>query len=55
MNGEAGEHLLVGADGNDELTGGPGPDTFQCGPGTDELTDFNASEGDKKTNDCEQL
>jgi hypothetical protein len=55
LNGGEGKDLLIGGDGNDELTGGPGPDTFQCGSGTDEITDFNPSEGDKKTNDCEQF
>jgi hypothetical protein len=55
LSGGEGKDLLKGGDGNDELTGGPGPDIFQCGPGNDKITDFNPSEGDKKTNDCEQF
>ena len=55
MNGGEGKDLLVGGDGNDELTGGKGSDNFQCGAGNDKITDFKASEGDKKTNDCEQF
>jgi Ca2+-binding RTX toxin-like protein len=47
--------LLVGGDGNDELTGGPGADRFQYGAGKNKITDFRASEGDKKTNGCEQF
>jgi len=55
LNGGEGKDLLVGGDGNDELTGGKGSDKFQCGAGNDKITDFKASEGDKKTNDCEQF
>jgi Ca2+-binding RTX toxin-like protein len=55
LNGGEGKDSLAGADGKDELTGGPGPDTFVCGSGTDKITDFNPSEGDKKTSDCEQF
>jgi Ca2+-binding RTX toxin-like protein len=47
--------LLTGGNGNDELTGGKGADSFLCGAGNDKITDFNASEGDKKTNDCEHF
>lgn len=55
MNGGDGKDFLIGGTGNDELTGGPGPDTFSCGSGTDKIIDFNPSEGDRKTNDCEQF
>ena len=54
LNGGDGKDLLIGGDGNDELTGGKGADLFQCGAGNDKITDFTPSEGDKKTNDCEQ-
>ena len=54
LNGGDGKDLLVGGDGNDELTGGKGSDSFNCGAGNDKITDFNPSEGDKKTADCEQ-
>ncbi|HEY7109679.1 MAG TPA: calcium-binding protein [Nitrososphaeraceae archaeon] len=55
INGGEGKDLLIGGDGNDELTGGPGADTFSCGSGTDKITDFNPSEVDKKSSDCEQF
>jgi hypothetical protein len=44
-----------GGDGNEELTGGKGVDSFNCGVGIDQITNFNRSEGDKKTNDCKQF
>ena len=37
------------------MTGGSGADSFRCGAVNDEITDFKTSEGDKKTNDCEQF
>lgn len=55
LNGGDGKDLLVGGNGNDGLTGGKGADSFQCGSGDDKITDFKPSEGDKKTNDCEQF
>ncbi|HEY7109016.1 MAG TPA: calcium-binding protein [Nitrososphaeraceae archaeon] len=53
--GGEGKDSLVGADGNDELTGGLGPDSIACGAGNDKITDFKPSEGDKKSDDCEQF
>ena len=35
------------------LVGGVGRDYFDCGPGKDTIRDFNPSEGDTKTTDCE--
>ena len=55
LNGDDYKDLLSGGNGNDELTGGNGADLFQCGAGIDKITDFKPSEGDKKTNDCEQF
>ena len=55
LNGGDGNDLLSGGNGNDELTGGKGADLFQCDAGNDKITDFKASEGDKKSNDCEQF
>ena len=55
LNGGDGKDLLNGGNGNDDLTGGMGADLFQCGAGNDKITDFKPSEGDKKTNDCEQF
>lgn len=32
-----------------------GADSYKCGPGDDQISYFNAAEGDTKTNDCERL
>jgi Ca2+-binding RTX toxin-like protein len=40
--------FLSGGNGNDEMSGGSGADSFQCGTVNDKITDFKASEGDKK-------
>jgi Ca2+-binding RTX toxin-like protein len=62
--GGAGNDIIYGEDGNDKLYGGPGDDIlkgglgadhFDCGPGKDTITDFNHSEGDTKTDDCERV
>ncbi len=50
LNGGNGKDRLEGGKGNDTLTGGAGPDKFSGGPGTDTTPDFNAAEGDKRTN-----
>lgn len=49
----AGNDILIGESGNDVFTGGLGADKFSCGPGTDTVLDFNSSEGDSKTLDCD--
>ena len=46
------DDLLSDGNGNDELPGRNNADKFEC---SDKITDFKASEGDKKTNDCKQL
>jgi Ca2+-binding RTX toxin-like protein len=66
--GNKGNDFLVGNTGLDTLIAGQGddtlrgrnsfiseaePDSFDCGPGADVLDDFNPSEGDTKTIDCE--
>ncbi len=51
--GSEGSDKLFGGPGNDVLIGGQGADYFDCGPGNDTIRDFHASEGDTKTNDCE--
>ena len=38
--------------GTDTLSGGAGADKFNCGQGIDS-TDFNKSDGDKATGNCE--
>ncbi len=55
LNGDDGKDLLSGGNGNDELTGGNGADKFDCGAGMDRITDFNPSEGDIKSTNCEQF
>lgn len=49
------DDLLNNGNGNDELIGRNDADKFECSDGNDKTTDFKVSEGDKKTNDCEQL
>jgi Ca2+-binding RTX toxin-like protein len=51
--GDAGYDRLFGGPGNDILIGGPGADYFDCGLGNDTVRDYHPSEGDTKTNDCE--
>src|SRR5919112_582004 len=60
--GQAGNDNIDGSEGNDYLIGGPGADTlagglgqdkFICGQGKDAMLDFNATEGDSRTVDCE--
>jgi Ca2+-binding RTX toxin-like protein len=53
--GGDGKDKLIGDPGDDVLTGGNGADSFNCGSDNDKITDFNPSEGDKKTDDCEQF
>lgn len=64
LNGGSGDDIIYGGKGNDKLfgnggddilIGGPGADHFDCGPGNDTIRDFNPSEGDTKTNDCENV
>ena len=53
LKGVAGSDTLIGGPGNDTLIGGPGQDKFICGQGKDIVLDFNATEGDIRSNDCE--
>jgi Ca2+-binding RTX toxin-like protein len=55
LNGGDGKDLLSGGNGNDELTGGRGADKFDCGSGSDKIIDYDLSEGDIKSTDCEQF
>lgn len=50
LRGFGGSDVLCGAKGPDRLTGGSEADSFDGGSGTDTATDFNATEGDSKTN-----
>ena len=50
MFGQAGNDTLKGGGNNDTLTGGTGADNFNGEGGIDTATDFNAAEGDTKTN-----
>lgn len=53
--GDSNDDQLFGDSHNDILTGGEGADSFSCGSGRDTITDFNAAEGDTKTEDCENF
>jgi Ca2+-binding RTX toxin-like protein len=46
---------VIGGDGDDLLTGGGGAQRFVCGGGEDTITDYDESEGDTKTEDCENF
>jgi len=46
---------VIGGDDNDLLTGGEGAQRFVCGGGEDTITDYDESEGDTKTEDCENF
>ena len=51
LSGNDGNDIIVGSEGSDILSGGKGSDQFEC-EGDDTITDFNESEGDKKSKDC---
>ena len=62
--GGFGDDLIVGGNGNDNLLGGPDDDTliggpgkdyFNCGEGQDVIVDFDTSDGDTRTQDCEVI
>jgi Ca2+-binding RTX toxin-like protein len=46
---------VIGGYGDDLLTGGEGAQRFVCGGGEDTITDYDESEGDTKTEDCENF
>jgi RTX calcium-binding nonapeptide repeat (4 copies) len=50
-----GNDQLIGGLGDDNLYGSVGADSLKCRPGNDQISYFNASEGDTKSNDCERL
>jgi hemolysin type calcium-binding protein len=62
--GGSGDDLLVGGPGNDRLygnagddilQGGPGADYFDCGDGLDTVIDYNPSQGDVVSSNCENV
>ena len=58
---DKGNDINVGDKGNDKINAGQSDDVldggdadkFQCGSGDDDVTDFDESEGDKATGNCE--
>jgi|SoiMetStandDraft_2_1073263.scaffolds.fasta_scaffold1040038_1 hypothetical protein len=64
MKGDLERNWMNGLDGNDQLNDGAGDDSFygsvradsfKCGTGNDRIDDFSPSEGDTKSNDCENI
>src|SRR5215204_1673548 len=53
LNGNFGDDKIDGGGGNDILKGGPGADKFICGALIDTVLDYNPSQGDTISNDCE--
>src|SRR5215203_4412192 len=53
LSGGSGDDELYGGDDDDTLRGGSGKDYFDCGFGFDIILDFDASEGDTHSADCE--
>ena len=61
IKSDKGNDINVGDKGNDKINAGQGDDVldggdavkFQCGSGDDDVTDFDESEGDKATGNCE--
>jgi Ca2+-binding RTX toxin-like protein len=51
----SGNDKLLGGPDDDTLIGGPGADYFNCGDGQDQIVDFNPSQGDTRTQDCEVI
>ncbi len=55
LSGGSGTDELYGGGEDDTLRGGSGADYFDCGPGFDVVLDFDASEGDTHSTDCEVI
>lgn len=53
LSGGDGNDQLYGGDHDDTLRGGKGANFFNCGNGFDVVIDFDAQNGDTRTNDCE--
>ncbi len=53
--GGSGEDRVKGGGGPDTLHGNTGKDSFDCGSGSDTIIDYDPSQGDTKTTDCEKF
>jgi Ca2+-binding RTX toxin-like protein len=53
LSGDDGDDILYGVIGNDIMRGGTGANEFVCGEGVDTVLDYNPSQGDVISNDCE--
>jgi Ca2+-binding RTX toxin-like protein len=55
LNQPGGDDKINGGQGDDIMRGMDGADKFQCGSGNDQVFDFDESEGDKATGNCENV
>ena len=55
LKGTSNDDRLKGKNGDDVFRGYSGADYFDCGKGKDAIKDFNPSEGDQKSSDCEKV
>ena len=55
ISGDNGADELYGDNGNDILKGGPGPDYFDCGLDRDTVLDYQQTEGDILSQNCESV
>ena len=52
---DGGDDKINAGQGDDELTGSGGADKFKCGSGGDFVTDFDETEGDRPSGNCEGI
>jgi Ca2+-binding RTX toxin-like protein len=53
IEGDDGNDNLFGGPGNDTLSGGPGLDYFDCGLNGGKIIDFNITDGDARSSNCD--
>jgi hypothetical protein len=55
LDGGSENEVLDGRENDDTLAWEQGADTFCCGSGVDTIKDYNETEGDTKSSDCENF